>query len=350
MNFDLLEKLCKADGISGREQNIAKLIEEKIASYCDTIEYDDMGNLFCTKKASVKDASTVLLDAHTDAIGLIVTKILENGFLAVQNMGGVDERILPGSEVVIHGREKLRGVIGAKPPHLMKKDEGDETQKIEDMAVDTGLGEEASKLIQVGDVISFVQQADMMGSCVTGTYLDDRAGVCAIIEIFEGLKDKELPFNLVGAFTVQEELGLIGAKFGKISPNLAIIIDVTHGSTPDEKGDRVYTSGGGTAIGVGPNMHSEWVREIRNYAEKEKIPYQLEVMEGNTGTNAWAYQVKNEGVGCLILSFPLKFMHTPVETMVVSDYDNLLTLTEGFIRSLSKEKILELSEGAVLKG
>lgn len=351
MNFKLVKNLCEVAGVSGREHETADMIRSVMEPYCDKIEMDDAGNLICTKQADDPDAPTILLDAHMDTIGFVVSEVLEGGFLKVQNMGGVDERILPGCEVTVYGKERVSGIIGSKPPHLMTKEEGKQFAKLEDLVVDTGFpGREIFEIVRPGDMVSFVQQADLIGKCVTATYLDDRAGVAAIIEVFERLKGQALPFHLTAAFTVQEELGLIGAKSGHEQPDLAIVIDVTHGSTPDEKGDRVYQTGGGTAIGMGPNVHPAWFDRIVSVAKKKGIPYQIEVMEGNTGTNAWAYQVRDQGIGCLILSLPLKFMHTPVETLEISDYDNLVRLTEAFLCQIRKEDILEISDWKVIKG
>ncbi len=343
MNFERLRNLCRVYGVSGAENECTLLIKKIMEPYCDSMFTDVSGNLFCIKKSKKENAPTIMLDAHTDSVGFMVKEVCEGGFLKFDEVGGIDPRILPALEVSVHGRKEVCGVITSKPPHLMKDNDKEKCPKIKDLYIDTG----NESGIEVGDKVSFVQRADIMGECVTGTYLDDRAGCSAITEVFEYFSDKELSFNLVGAFTVQEELGLCGAKFADISPDLAIVIDVTHGSTPDEKGNRVYKTGGGCAIGAGPNVDSDYLEMIKGCAENNGLIYQIEVMEGNTGTNAWAYQIKNSGTPCLILSFPLKFMHTPTETMKISDFDNTVDLLKAFLSQLDANDIKQ--ELAVVK-
>ena len=339
MNFNLLKKLCETQGVSGNETLCRNLIKEIMTPLCDEIEDKAPGNLYCVKFAEDKNAPTVVLDAHMDSVGFMVKEIKEKGVVKFDTIGGIDKRVLPASEVTLYGKKEIGGVISSIPPHLMKSG-----VNVDKMVIDTGyINGGLEEILSVGDYVSYKQQLDIMGSCVTGTYLDNRAGVCVITEIFGYFKDEKLPFNLVGAFTVQEELGLKGAKLFDREASLAVVIDVTHGQTPDEKGNEVYECGKGTAIAYGPNVHTTYFDMAVNCAKNKNLDYQIEVLEGNSGTNAWAYQVNGLSVPSVIFSFPLKFMHTPVETMRISDYDNLKDILTAFLESLTAETLSEIS-------
>ena len=341
MDFNLLKKLCTSCGVSGDESGCKNLIKDIMKTLCDEIEDIKGSNLYCIKYAKKDNAPTVVIDAHMDSVGFMVKEINEKGTVKFDTIGGIDKRVLPSLEVILHGKEKIKGVISSIPPHLME--DGKEI-KLDNMVIDTGyIKGGLENILSVGDRITYAPAIDIMGSCITGTYLDNRAGVAVIIETFEKLKGKELPFNLVAAFTVQEEIGLKGAKLFDKEAQLVIVVDVTHGQTPDEKGNEVYECGKGTAIAYGPNVHSSYFDMAVNCAEKNKLEYQVEVLEGNSGTNAWAYQVNGLSVPSLIFSFPLKFMHTPVETMRISDYDNLKELLFAFLAELNGDKINSIS-------
>ncbi len=341
MNFNLLRELCTVPGVSGNEKECRNLIKKLIEPFCD--EIDDNGfNLYCIKYAQDKNAPLVVLDAHMDSVGFMIKEIKEGGLVKFDTVGGIDKRVLPSLEVTLQGKEKIPGVISSVPPHLLKNNEG---LKTETMVIDTGfVNGGLEKILSVGDSVTYKQQLDIMGSCIMGTYLDNRAGVGAIIETFEFFRNKTLPFNLVAAFTVQEELGLKGAKLFDKEAALAVVVDVTHGSTPDEKGNEVYQCGKGTAIGYGPNVHPLYFDMAVNCAKEKNIDFQVEILEGHSGTNAWAYQVNGLSVPSVIFSFPLKFMHTPVETMSICDYDNLKELLAEFLSSLTVEKLKQTSD------
>lgn len=340
MNFDLLEKLCFAPGVSGAESGVRELIEELIC--CDEIRTDKAGNLICTKKSDKENAPTVLIDAHMDNVGLCVKEICDNGFLKFSCVGGVDERLLPAETVTVHTKSgDIFGVIATKPPHLMKKEDEDAPIVTENMFVDTG---DNAKDVQVGDRISYRPHFTKLLNSVSATYLDNRLGCLAIIEAFEKLKNEKLPFNLKAVFSVSEELGLKGAKYGEFDADMAIVLDVTFAKTPDEDSDEALNAGMGGAIGVGPNLHKRLSNELILVAEKEKIPYQTEVLEGSSGTNAWMYQVYKTGIPCAMLSVPIKYMHTPVETVKNSDYENTLRLLVAYLKSLTEDEIKDVSE------
>ena len=326
MDFELLKDLCSKKGVSGDEKEIAQFVAEVIKPYADTVEISPLNNVFAFKKGA--SDKTLILDAHLDTIGLIVKEKLERGFLSFDTVGGVASNILPASEVLIGD---TLGIISSKPPHLMSEEERGKAFSVKNMYIDTG---DMSENIKIGDTVRFSNLPEIMGNCVSGSYLDNRAGVCALIEVFREVKN--LPFNLALNFTAGEEMGFKGAKAFKKEPDMIITVDVTHGETLDEKRDMVFKCGKGTAIAVGPNIHPFVFEKLKETCVKNNLDYQLEVLEDSTGTNAWAYQVTGNSVPCGLLSFPLKYMHTPVETMNIYDYYNLKEILKAFILGLDE--------------
>lgn len=347
MNYNLVKELCLCYGASGRENDIANAIKQKMEPLCVKCIKDGFGNLFCFK-TDHKNMLNVVIDAHTDTVGLAVKEVLEGGFLKFSPIGGVDARVLPGAEVTVHARQEVLGVVTSKPPHLMDEADKKKPPKFQDMFIDTGIAN-AHEIIKVGDIVTYRQKLDKMGSSITGTYLDDRACCSIVIEVFEKLKDIKLPFNLIASFSVQEELGLLGAKSQNLNPDVVIALDVTHGQTPDEKSDLTFECGKGTAIGFGPSLDKSLYEIIVNCAQKYNIDYQTEVIEASSGTNAWGYQIKEKPALCAVLSLPLKFMHTPVETASVKDYDNMVELTSKVLTSIKHDELEEIVKDKILR-
>ena len=326
MDFNLLKELCSKKGVSGDEKEIAEFTAVLLEPYADYVKISPLNNVYAFKKG--KSDKTLVLDAHIDTVGLIVKEKLERGFLSFDTIGGVAGNILPASEVLIGD---TLGNISSKPPHLMSEEERKKAFEIKNMYIDTG---DMSENIKAGDTVRFSNIPEIIGDCVSGSYLDDRAGVCLLIELFRELEN--LPFNLALNLTAGEEMGFKGAKVFKEKADMLIAVDVTHGETPDEKRDMVFKCGKGTAIGIGPNIHPFVFEKLKETCIKNGLDYQIEVLEDSTGTNAWAYQVLDGSIPCGLLSFPLKYMHTPVETMAVSDYDNLKEILKAFILSLEE--------------
>lgn len=342
MDLSLLKELCFKVGVSGAESNIREFILDKMQDFTPYI--DDCGNVVCVKKSKEKNAPTLLIDAHMDSVGLCVREVCDRGFLKICGVGGVDERILPASMVVVHGKKDVFGVISTKPPHLMDKKDEDAPVNMENLFVDTGDDAEG---ISVGDRISYMPNFSKLLHGVSAPYLDNRLGCLAVIELFNALKDIDLPFNLKGVFSSGEESGMKGAKFTHETSDMGIVLDVTFAKTPDETSDEALKVSGGTAIGVGPNLHKEISGGIKDVACKKGIKYQLEVLEGCSGTNAWMYQVAGLGMPVGMISFPIKYMHTPVETVNFDDYESSFELLKEYILSLTAEKIREISEVTV---
>lgn len=320
----ILKNLSDAGGISGFEYAVAPKVKELLAAYCSEIEQDRCGNVIGWVRCDDDAVPTVMIEAHMDGIGLMVKDITDRGFITFVPIGGIDPRILPSSEVIVCGKRELFGVIGAKPPHLQSAEDAKKAPKIEDMAIDVGLdAEQVKQIVTVGDMIYFKTQAVSLpcGSGIAGKYLDDRAGIVSLLICLERLKGKKLPFHLAVLCAVQEEVGLRGAKMGAhhIFPNAALVVDVCHGNTPDSGEESVFTPGSGTVLSLGPNIHPRMAEIAKKAADKNGIKYSLDADGGDTGTDAWAVQVARTGIATLLLSVPLRYMHTTVETLSFDD-------------------------------
>ncbi|MBD5138228.1 MAG: M42 family metallopeptidase [Ruminococcus sp.] len=329
--------LADARGVSGDETNAAELALSMLKGYTDDCFIKNgnvIGHLGC------KGAKPhILLDAHIDQIGFTVTHITDDGFLKIAGCGGIDRRLLLAQQVTVLGSKQLveskllDGVICAIPPHL----ETDESKvpEMEDICVDVGLTKSrAEEMIFLGDKIVFSSQCEkLQGDRITGAALDDRCGVAAILRALELVKDKALQCELSVMFSTQEEVGERGAKIGAfdIEPDIAIAVDVSFALTSDDSELKCGKMGGGCMIGFSPVLDRELSQRLKAVAEKNDLPYQIEVMSGTTGTNADRFSVNKSGVKSVTLSIPLKYMHTPVEVISISDVENTAQLIAAYI-------------------
>lgn len=333
---ELTIKLCSLSGPSGFEGPVKDWIAEYIRPFADEVKSDAMGNLYAFKRCGRPEAKTLLLDAHMDEIGFIVTAV-EDGFLKFANIGGVDARMLPAREVRVLTDPPLFGVIDTMPPHLLSEDEMGKTVSEDKLCIDIGMDQDAAeKAVKPGTPVVYTGACEELGTHqLCGKALDDRSCVAILLKAFEELAQKTLSVDLCCLISTQEEVGLRGASVGawNAAPDYAIVVDVTHAKTPDEK--TVPTDAGkGAAIGIGPNMNHAMTREMFRLAEENNIPYQPEVCPGNSGTNAAAIQISREGIATALLSLPLKYMHTPCETADREDMNAVCRLIVAYAESL----------------
>lgn len=338
---EILRKLCNSHGISGYENEIRDIIREEIKNYVDEIRIDALGNIIAIKKGS-DDYPSVMLAAHMDEIGLMVKGIDKNGFIKFLKFGGWFDATLLNSRVVLHGEKgKIYGVIGSKPPHLMKEEERKKSIKAEDMFIDIGAKskEEVEKAgIRIGSPITLdVEMKELLNKRITGKALDDRVGIAMMLEAIKRTKS-EATIYAVG--TVQEEVGLKGARtsaFG-LSPDLALICEVAiandHPGT-EEKGieiDKGVVITVADASGRGLISSPSILKWLEKTAIENKIPYQLEASEGGT-TDAAAINVTRAGIPCGVVSVPTRYMHSGVELISLNDLEKgVKLLTEALNR------------------
>lgn len=334
---NLIKKLCDMRGISGFEYRINNEIKELFEPYSDEVSIDTLGNVIALKKSSKINAKKIMIEAHIDEIGLLVSDIDERGFISFVNVGGVDQRILPSLEVIIHGKKDIKGVIGSKPPHLQSADDEKKSAKISDMSIDTGLSkDEVLKYIQIGDSVTLpCSFGEILGDRISSKSLDDRASVAVLLEVMKNIKAEDLGVDVYAVAAVREEVGGYGAMTAthKINPDLAICIDVCHGITPDNS-NSAYELDSGCVVTCGPNIHPKVFRRLIDTAKEHDIKTQTDVESGNTGTDAWVTQVVRCGVPTGLLSIPLKYMHTSVETASLNDIKATANLLIQFIKNL----------------
>ncbi len=323
---NLLKELTIIDGISSDEKNIADKLIPYLNSICDTVDKDTHGNLIGYINTNKDKAKTIIFEAHMDRIGLIVTKICADGNLKFTSIGGVDERILALSEVTVLGKKHINGII-------IPEDSNDASNnyKIENLKIETGLTEKEVKTsVKVGDLILINSEyTKLCNNVVSGGGFDNRAGIVSILKAVNQIDRNNLKYNIIILFTVQEELGLYGAYLaGKnIDADAAIVVDVTHGETNDTKGfTGVFPLGCGAVICRGPNLHYTYTKQLIDASEKNNIPYRIEVASGSSGTNAWALQTSSNGIPSMLISIPLRYMHTNVETLKIDDINAIADL------------------------
>ena len=332
-----LERLCTCTAPSGFEAPAADVAAELLRPLVDEVSTDRMGNVLGVRRSKTPGAPKLLLDAHLDEIGLIVTGV-EDGFLRFRSIGGVDPRMLPGRELMVLTDPPLRGLVACPA-------EGDEDKSVplNELYVDVGLSQkEAERAIPVGTPMVYRAGCFPLGEeQMCGKSMDDRACFVTLLRAAELLRDRELDVELHIMGSTREEVSGAGAVVGTwaVAPDFCVAVDVTHGKTPDGPADKTFVLGGGPAIGVGPNM-TRWMTErMISKAKERSIPYQLEVMSGHTGTNGWEMQISREGVATSVLSLPLKYMHTPVETLSLADMEGVAQLLAAFAENLGKEAV-----------
>lgn len=313
--------------------SVGNITEASLIAYSQLSKYAEtsQNGINVVGKMAGEGDYTLLLEAHIDEVGFVVTDVDDNGFLTVKNCGGIDLRTLPSRTVTVHGKEKITGVFCATPPHLGGVKEYDD---ISALKIDTLLGEEAKNVISVGDFVTFNQKAAALhGTCVTGKSLDNRAGVVCLLALAEKLSGKKLPFNIVFAFTDAEELGHRGAKTTvfDIAPNEAIVLDVSFADAPDVPSNECGKLSGGAMIGMSPILDKKISKKLVSIAEQNNMPYQTEVMGGRTGTNSDVISISKSGVKTSLVSIPLRNMHTDVEIIDIEDIENVCDLLEKYV-------------------
>jgi putative aminopeptidase FrvX len=339
-----LEKLSNTCGVTGREEDVRKLMIKLMKPYVDEISVDKLENFIAIKKGK-NGSPKVMLAAHMDEVGLMVKTITKDGFVQFAKMGGIDDRILLAQKVVIHAQKgPLQGIIGAKPPHIQKEDERKKVVTYDNLFIDIGAEnlEDASKMgVKVGDPVSFdVQYAKLSKDIVTGKAFDDRVGCAIMIETLKQVKNTDCTVCAVG--TVQEEVGLRGAAtatFG-VDHDIGIALDVTvAGDVPGVREfDTSVKMGKGPVLTVADSgliTHPKVLRMLIDAAEESKLAYQLET--GLPGaTDAARISLTRQGVPSGTVSVATRYIHSPVGMLSLADAENSAKLTAAAIQQIQK--------------
>lgn len=336
----LLEKLCNAIAVSGDEGEVRKIVFEEIEEYADAVNVDALGSVLATRRGRGAKRVKVMLDAHMDEVGFMLVADDGEGVYRFENVGGIDPRHLIGKQVYV-GKERAPGVIGSKPIHLMESGERTHKASIDSLRIDLGLAGKA----KVGDRAGFAAKFRRVGPSIMAKAIDDRIGVATVIELF-----KHAPANidLCAAFTVQEEIGLRGAKVAAhyFDPDLAIAIDSTPAyDMPDFDGNENMTYN--TKLGLGPaiyiadgsTLHDvRLVRFLQEAASSAGIPHQLR-QPGGGGTDSAAIQRALAGIPTVSVSVPHRYTHSPVSISRVDDWKHTLNLLHAALKKITPELV-----------
>jgi endoglucanase len=342
-----LEKLLSSSGLSGYEDPVAALIAEEWRPLCQETSRDNLGSVRAVQRGSMDPPRrSVMMAAHMDAVGLMVTGITD-GFLRVTSIGGVDARVLPGTPVKVYARETLPGVVVQPSPRLLPAELTDSPVPLNHLFVDVGLPpRRVEALVQVGDVIAFATwPVELPGEALSGHSLDNRASVAALTVCLQELQDRPHAWDLWAVASSQEEvpgMGGAGSSTFELRPSLAIAVDVTFARSPGSSDWNTIPIGKGPTLVIGPNIHPAVFKAVKELAEGLEIPFSLEYAPRHTGTDAFTIQVIAEGIPTLVMGIPLRYMHTPVEMVLLKDIRRTGHLLAEFTASLSPEFMTRL--------
>lgn len=345
---ELLTQLITLPGLSGYEGPAREVISAAWKPLVDELSTSRLGSLHGFKKGSASQPRPrILLSAHMDAIGLMVTGI-EAGWLRFTEIGGVDPRILPGQQVTVHGQRDLPAIVVQPSANLLPSSIGPKNAVgMEYLFIDTGLAEEEVRaVVRIGDLVSFATRpVELSDDLYAGHSMDDRSCVAALTACLQQLKNVQHAWDVWAVASVQEEETLGGAFTSpfEIQPDIAVAIDVTFGKGPGGPDDyRTFPLGKGPAIGWGPNIHPALFEKFKETAERLDIPYHVEVMPRHSGTDAYAMQVVAAGIPTVVIGLPLRYMHTPVEVISLKDIERTGRLLAEFITSLESDSLSKI--------
>lgn len=335
----LIAAMSDMRGLSGREDTVSQKIADMVSHMLTPDTVIANGSVIA-HIGHDPEKPTVMLCAHLDQVGFLVTDITPEGFLRIGAVGGIDHRLLLGQPVTVYGKERLFGVISILPPHLLKGEQTvpEDAQLCVDLGYDSA--DALAELVQRGDAVYFGTKSQMLqNDYLTGSALDDRCGAAAVILTAEVLRDEVLPCNLTLCFSAQEERGGRGAVLVAANEHAdyAIAVDVTFGLAYGENPKECMELGKGPAIGISPVLSQTFSDTLIDIAKDMKLPHQLEIMPGMTGTDADALALAPDGCETVTVSIPLRNMHTPVEVIAVSDVEKTICLLAEFIRRCGRE-------------
>ena len=342
INTALLNKICTTPGAPGFEKKIRELVLQEVKGLVDEIEIDNMGNVYAIKRG--KGDKRVMIGAHMDEIGFMVTHIDDNGFIRFHTLGGFDPKTLTAQRVIIHGKKDIIGVMASKPIHVMTADERNKVAKLSDYFIDTGLSvDEVKELVTIGDPVTREREFIEMGNCVNGKSLDNRLAVFILIEMFRGLVGKTVPYDIYGVFTVQEEVGIRGANVSsmRINPDFGFGLDTTiafdlPGAAAHEK---ITELGKGTAIKImdaSTICDYRMVDFIKKTADKYKIMWQPEILTAG-GTDTAGIQRMTEGGSIAgAVSIPTRHLHQVIEMAHKDDIQGSIDLLSACVSEIDQ--------------
>ena len=358
--LELFKRLCATSGVSGFEDEVAAIVRSHMSKLTDTVGKDQMGNVFGAKKGSAKNGPTIMVTAHMDEVGLIVKHVEETGFLRVQRLGGVPENLLQGQRLTVCGRKgQLTGLVGQKPAHIMSEADRKTVPNIGDLYVDIGAGSrrEAEELgVEVGTPITYEREFRHVGNdFVTSKAIDNRAGVTVMLQAAERLSKMNLESTIHYVGTVQEEIGLRGARVAtaRVMPDVALVLDGLHaGGTPDVterelpmrlgRGPAVTIAGSSQAHGFIANR--KLLQRIAETAKAEGISIQYNVGVASGVSDAGAVHLAGKGVATSDILVVRRYSHSPIEMVSLRDIENAIRLVTTVVPQLDRRFVDSLEQ------
>ncbi len=360
----MLSLLTQADGLSGAEERVAAVVQDLARPYAAEVRVTPLGSVIAFKpgtgsgepgprETGAPARGRVMLAAHMDEIGLIVTRV-EGSFLHVARVGGVDPRSLLAQEVTVYASgpgacrhpDGLAGYIGSRPPHVLSEQERSKVVALESLRIDVG-APSIGALVRVGDRVAVRgAYSELLGGRVVSKALDDRAGVAAMLGALGYLAEMQHSWDVYAVATIQEEVGEMGAAtvaFG-VAPDVAIALDVTFADTPGLDDAQTVEMDKGPVISWGPNLHPGMVKKLREVADGIELGYVSEPVPGHSGTDAWAIQVSRAGVPTALVGMAVRYMHSATEMAALADVDRTARLLAAFVSRLDGEFLAQLPE------
>jgi putative aminopeptidase FrvX len=340
--LELIKRLSLAVGVTGYTgpQAIHHAITAEMSPYVDRVDRDRMGSVVGFKPGQQTSEGAarrkIMLAAHLDEIGAVVTQI-DRGFLRFTQVGGLDDRVLMGQEVIVHAQRDLPGIIGSIPPHLLPPGQSNDTVDQAHMHVDVGLpARQVEQLVRVGNLVSFARSpAELLNGLLSAKAMDNRSSIAAMIVCLQELQKLRHQWDVYAVATANEEAGqYVGAttQAYTIRPDVAIAIDVTFADVEEIE----VKLDAGPVIGLGPSNHPVVRQRLIKICEDLELKYQSEVMPSGAGTDAYAIEISREGVPTILISIPSRYMHSPVEVIQPKDVERTGRLLAHFIAGLDE--------------
>ena len=344
----LLKELTEARGPSGYEEEVRQIIRARFAAHARDVRIDSLGNCIALLPGTGDPPAGVeadgapprgarpglMITGHMDEIALMVSQV-EKGFLRVAQVGGFDPRVLLAQEVIVHGAREIPGIVVSVPPHFTDPADREKPVALEKLFIDVGLPpQEVDSLVHVGDLVTLrARWTELAGGYAACKSMDDRAGVAAIVLCLEELSQRRHAWDVYAVATVQEEVGSRGAMTGAfgVAPAAAVALDVTFGMQHGLSTAEAVKMDSGPTIAMGPNFHPRLFDRLIETAKAIELPHQVEPIPGPSGTDAWHIQVSGSGVPCGLVGIPVRYMHTPVETVCLRDVERAARLLAEFV-------------------
>lgn len=340
LDIELLAQICETPGVPGYEKQIRDLIIKEVTPLVDDVSVDNMGNVVALKRG--KERKKVMIAAHMDEIGFMVTHIDDNGFCRFHTLGGFDPKTLTSQRVIVHGNKELVGVMGSKPIHIMSPEERTKAPKISDYFIDLGMPAEEVKLhVPIGSPVTRDRELIEMGDCVNCKSIDNRVSVFILLETLRKLQD--VPYDVYAVFTVQEEVGIRGAQVATlaIQPDIGLGLDTTIAFDTPGAGahEKVTTLGKGTAIKImdasaicDPRM----IQFLKKVASEKNILWQPEILTAGGTDTSGIQRMTAGGAITGAISIPTRHIHSVIEMANKSDIDGSIQLLVGALEMMDQ--------------